>query len=298
MAEYCNDGRFKIRRYEWLSEQQYRKTPPRSYYWGGTIDSDDIWTRIRTQYACGVLTGSYNHSLSLGYSSSEIIASVPKDASATQIDSIVSGAASVGITKFYMDEPCHNYNTVLCYYNNYLPNLWYLAIKANERNSIVLTSESDGYGEWINCSNVKRLAEAVKNSGHQNIYVGCHTYFGQGGGADPRTQWTWLRNNLGNSFNFAWIRLRQTIDEINLLFGHADNLGGIDPLLFGIWPEEPGWQGTESAVQQGMQHTPGHGTQRLQKRYEFVYCCTTPTYDPDACELESSTPTGEERWVP
>jgi hypothetical protein len=207
-------------------------------------------------------------------------------------------AKTKNVIKFYLDEPVHR---------NKLALLAAASVYAVSIGCRVYTSESDGQEDWLGLfrpSHVKFMASFVKSMpASQRPFVGCHTYFHMGSilGADPRVQWTYLRQELGENFNFAWIRLRseQSGQEIGLLFGHAANMGGINRLLWGFWPGDPGWPwGIDHRLDSGSTTAWAAGwLQRFEREREDKWCCPTQLFDPEECELDSSTFTGQERWV-
>lgn len=235
MAEYCDDGRFAIRRTIWVLQNQYRAVVGKQLGWGGALNGY-IENACRSQYGCSAILcslGQVDQVKMAGYTTNNIIVGF----SDFSYQSVFDQAIAKGVSQFYLDEP------VL---KNKLALLTEASAYAYSKLVRVLTSESDGQEEWIGGSRVKTLANHVLGMvATHRPFVGCHTYFDQGEvlGADPRVQWDWLRNQLGSLFNFAWIRLRaeQSYEEIGLLFGHARNMGGIYKFLMGFWAGEPGW---------------------------------------------------------
>lgn len=295
MAEYCDDGRFAVRRTIWESQNQYRSVPSKYLGWAGGFDG--VEQRAIQVYGCTTIIAVgvewVDHAIALGYSPQNVVMGF-SDYSFTDT---FPAAKARGVNRFYLDEPVQN------------DKLGLLSDSCNFAASIgcrVLTSESSGGDDWLlnPWAPVRRLARYVKDMPPvERPFVGCHTYFHMGVifGSDPRDQWTYLRNELGSLFNFAWIRLRsnQSDYEIGLLFGHANNLGGIERLFYGFWPGEPGWpSGPDHRVERAsvQAHTAGW-LQRLQREREDKYCCLTQIFDPETCYLESSRYTGNERWL-
>ena len=76
MAEYCPDGRFRIRRTVWESQNQYRAVVDKFLGWGGVFD--EIEVRAKDIYGCsGVMcdSGSLDYAINLGYSADNIVMS-------------------------------------------------------------------------------------------------------------------------------------------------------------------------------------------------------------------------------
>lgn len=294
MAEYCDDGRFAVRRAVWIPQIQFRSVPGKYLGWGG--ESDGTEETSKTLFGCSMVRcdiESLQRALSLGYPPTLITVNI----SDFPFQGIMDQARALGVTNFYIDEPCHNgkpYKIDL---------LYQVTDYAATFGGHVFTSESDGQEEWLFNSNVRRLQHYVSLKPDPKPFVGWHTYFHQGFilGADPRVQWDFLRQYLGALFNFAWVRLReeQRFDEIGLLFGHANNMGGINKLFYGFWQDEPGWPGGEyhRLYDASLQARYNGWLQQLEKRQEQKWCCPTQIYDPEDCSLESWSWTGEERWV-
>lgn len=298
MAEYCEGGRYAIHRIGWVPQNLYRQVSGKHLAWGGGFDGH-IESVSKSTYGCdGILCppDQLDRMIStLGYSPENIImAAFDESLFQSQFD----WAKTKGVTKFYLDEPVHN---------SKLPLLAAASVYATSIGCRVYTSESDGQESWLGLgspSHVKFLSSFVKSMPvSQRPFVGCHTYFHMGLvlGADPRVQWTYLRQELGEFFNFEWLRLRseQSSEETGLLFGHANNLGGIDRLIWGFWPVDPGWPwGVDHRLDDVSPYARLHGwLQRFEKERDDKWCCPTPVFDPELCDRESETYTGNERWV-
>ncbi len=294
MAEYCEDGRFKITRRVWVDQNEYRyvTNAPR-IGWGGAIDGTEI--NCIQKYGCTTVIcdiGSVDYLLSLGYHPFNIIVGF----SDYNYQSAFNSAIAKGISLFYLDEPVLKSLTDL---------LFEATAYAQSIGGQVLTSESAGQEEWLDYpSRVHSLAQSVKIRSPKPL-VGNHTYFHQGAllGADPRVQWDYLRQELGDLFNFAWIRLTtaQSYNELGLLLGHARNLGGVHRMIGGTWVgEPPGYptdpdHRTEDLARQAW--AVGH-LQMLQNEYLDIYCCPTQTFNPDLCELDRRELGSLQQYVP
>lgn len=101
--------------------------------------------------------------------------------------------------------------------------------------------------------------------------------------------WTWLNNNSGGLFNFSWIKTREPVDRMNLLFGHANNIG-LSKLR--IYVEDS--FGLPDRRVDILCDTAWHNgwLRKFVKQIQQTWCCTTQTYDPESCYLESTTETG------
>jgi hypothetical protein len=192
-------------------------------------------------------------------------------------------ALSKYVTQFYIDEPYGQEG----FYRDARGYIY-------QRSGILTSSDWDTqYGVACFASGFPRL-QNLRNltsevSPYQNI--GCNSSFESSvcGTDDPRNQWTWLNNNSGGRFNFAWIKTRESPNSMNLLFGHANNIGlsklriyvedsygmpdrRLDLLCECAW--ENGWM------------------RKFVKEVEQKWCCAQQHYDPSNCDMESSTVVG------
>jgi hypothetical protein len=134
---------------------------------------------------------------------------------------------------------------------------------------------------------------------------------GDGVVTDPRDQWTQLKNALvgQGKFEHGWVRTKKTIlylyteypepatiEEMQLIWGHANNVGANT-----VFIEVEGIDGhyypniLDNALYAAFQA--GGWVDREEEKVQAVYCCTTPTYQPDSCELLELLHLGEFRWV-
>jgi len=255
----------------------------------------------------------------MGYDASKLIAGIP--IRQPYWADIVTEAVILGLTKFYVDEPIQNYAKQRAFWNpecgcaglncglgqgipSWDDGIWddlrawmgqvatYLGELPGGLTLWTSESQFDPVGNCI----MEYFANLVLGMNPQP-FAGCHTDFVYYPwpipDIDPRDQWTYLRGRLGNKFSFVWIKTHQSADEIGLLFGHANNMGGINDVFYYITSGVNN-DGVSKASTQA--HIAGWA-QQLQKQQRFTYCCPTPEYDPDVCDLQGWEYSGQERWV-
>ena len=286
MAEYCDDGRFAVYRTYWENQDQYQAIAGKTL---GIMDEDTSPLQVDlNQY--GVVAvfahiSALDAAKSIGFSATNIIIRLV----GTDWDVDVDQAIGKGVTHFYVDEPIH-----AGLQNMVLDAAPYIA----NRGGILSISEQEFdwwklQVGWGAISDMANLAEAAQ----PHSFVGCHTHFDhqQLGTVDPRDQWTYLRNRVPSLFDSAWIKTRQSGEEIDLLFGHANNIG-ISKLHYYPFDLDGGtYLGRiEIASDRGWRQG---WLKRLQKERIDRWCCPTQLFDPEACDFHSFQYTGQERWV-
>ena len=137
-------------------------------------------------------------------------------------------------------------------------------------------------------------------------------YFeGMGTLTDPRSQWTQLKNALAGQgkFEHGWVRTIKTIiylfgsraepaaiEEMQLIWGHANNVGANTMFIMVEGTDHQYYPYIlDNALYAGFQA--GSWVEREEEKVQAVFCCTTPTYEPDSCELLEIIHLGEFRWV-
>lgn len=229
--------------------------------------------------------------LTMGFSASNIIIGLGPDGWQSAVDFAVSR----GVRRFYIDEPIQKSLQQLV--RDAAP---YIA--ASPRNGNLTISESYFdcvrwyvLGQRGTIGDMIDLALSITPS----PFVSCHTFFDScfPHNTDPRDQWTYIMGRVPNLFKMAWIRTRQdqSPQQIGLLFGHANNLG-INQIL--LYPFEPGGAYTgrvNTADEQAWSQ--GSWLRRLQKQVMNRWCCLNQQYNPDECYFESSDYTGQTQWI-
>ncbi len=128
---------------------------------------------------------------------------------------------------------------------------------------------------------------------------------------DPRYQWTQLRDALAGQGKFehgwvatvknvgylvGWARQRASIEDMQLIWGHANNIAANTVL---IYVEGPDYQYYPDVLEDALRAAfqAGGWVEREEEKVQAVFCCTTQTYDPESCELLEIRRLGEFRWV-
>lgn len=288
MAEYCDDGRFAIRRTVWEEQNFYRSVANKQY--GAGYDISSRFQNYFEQYGCTLAlcnNSLIDNLISFGYSKSNIYISLHDSGWTSEIDT----AISKGIKHFYIDEPIQKSRQDLVRDVSY-----YLSTRGCD---LTISESYFNYFNWYILHGRGRIGDMIDLSLSitPHPFVSCHTHFEHHslGTLDPRDQWTYIKNRVSSLFRYAWIKTRQTSNEIDLLFGHATNLG-LKKIFLYLYDSD----GTtylnkvNVAAEQGWH---SGWVQRFEKEREDKWCCPTQLYDPDECTLESKHYTGVERWV-
>ena len=106
------------------------------------------------------------------------------------------------------------------------------------------------------------------------------------GGNDQRPTWARLHDLYGSKFDRVWIKSADDYGEYTALLSKANELGINKVLYFG--------GGTTQQQLESFGNTEwGLGWQRKFVHEALqMWCCTTTTYNPETCEMNSVTPTG------
>ncbi|MCX6121887.1 MAG: hypothetical protein NTX44_09735 [Ignavibacteriales bacterium] len=291
MRAYCEDGRYLVFRNYWQSQNLFR--PLNGKYIG--VMYDDNMNRNQNyynQYGCRMIhtrnPASISQLHSYGYSLDSIIVSLHPDGWQQTIDSAVSH----GVKRFYIDEPIYNSLQWLV-----LASAPYIA----SRGGTLTITESDFhdcdwylYGDKGDIGAMVDLALATTPS----PFVCCHTRFERGGGhychyIDPRDQWSYIMSRVPNLFKMVIINTSQSTDDMAALFGHANNLGINQVLLFPYQTDGSTYAGVESAIWDGWY---AYWSQQFAKEVLQQWCCFTIDYQPSECGLKSWHYTGNTQW--
>lgn len=127
-------------------------------------------------------------------------------------------------------------------------------------------------------------------------YMSCHSSFQHHsyGTTDPRDQWTYIMSQVPSLFRMAWIKTYQTEEEMNELFGHANNLGINQILLMPYDLSETFVGRVDLAAPQAWYQ---HWLLRLQKERFRNWCCLNEYFDPNECHIWYEEFTGTTRWA-
>lgn len=288
MAEYCEDGRFAVYTYYWQNQNQYAA---RSGKFIGVGD-DDVARQQNYLGQYGYLmpligTGVLDALLSSGFSANNIMIGLGNIGWADAVEYAIAG----NVTRFYIDEPIQKSRQNVL--RDAAP---YIAA----RGGTLTISESEFSPAWYytgyrgNIGDMVDLALSVSPS----PLVSCHTHFEHyqiWHDIDPRDQWTYIMGRVPNLFKMAWIKTRQTSEQMGLLFGHANNIGINQILLYPFDADGTTYVGrVEIAAEQAWY---SGWLSRLQKQVVSKWCCLHQQYDPDECYFDSSYYSGQERWV-
>lgn len=282
MAEYCDDGRFRIRRRgPWGPVDHYAPKSGKllflSEYDPGRFQQDrDHWG-----FTGLVLSTTHiSRAITAGFSQSVLIVGLVPIGWSNDVDLPLQQ----DVNQFYIDEPISK--GLQNFYRDARTTIY-------ARGGSLITSDWDSeYGSLCTTSGFPQLSQLTSLARETQPYqsFGCNSSFDDTtcGVDDPRDQWTWL-SGYGALFNWAWIKTRETYERMDLLFGHANNLGlnklhiyvedeyglpdrRVDVLCDAAWAK--GW------------------LRKFVREIEQKWCCPTQTFDDEACELESSQETG------
>ncbi|MBI3577899.1 MAG: hypothetical protein HY089_00645 [Ignavibacteriales bacterium] len=284
--EYCANGNYVVYRAYWENQEKYQSLSPKVI---GISDGDVV--RLQSAFnSYGIVSivtnnGMIDTAKSIGFSVANIIIGI----GAINWNNEVDLALSKGVTQFYVDEPIQK-----SLQNMVLDAAPYIAT----RGGTLLISESEfGYTPIFGWGNISAMADLAEQA-QPHPFVGCHTHFESeiGYSVDPRDQWSYLHDRIPTLFNFAWIKTRQTPEEMELLFGHANNIGLNKIYLypFGPPPDNTYIGRIDYATDRGWRQG---WFKRFQKERQDKWCCPTQTLDANTCDFQSFIYTGNERWI-
>lgn len=288
MAEYCNDGRFKIRRTgPWGAVDHYEPNGLKKLGIAvPQISPQELrqkWGFTRPLIGLGEYSQYVN---TYGYMSSDLLVAIDRVNPGATIDSCP------GVVEFWADEPYTNSGWAMddiINVANYVHSRGKKFGVGEQGSLLMYPSTAKTYFE----NHVAPLLDYITYTNYQNISA-------SSGDNDQRDTWTALRGNYSSKFDRVWIssvkdsrEYSSLGDEYPNLLGHASNLG-IDIALFyaggGLDYSGAGTQRQleafcDAAWRQGW-------LRKFVKQVEQVWCCLTTTYYFDDCELISTTETG------
>ena len=290
--ENCADGGYLVYQYKWIGQNQYRAVPGK--YVGVMVDG--VMSRnqnYRTQYACTmVLVGDPSlipQLHSYGYSLDSIIIGL----NPANYQQSVNSAVSQGVKRFYIDEPIHNgYQQFVQAAAPYI---------AAQGGRLTISESEFNYSAWYyegDKGNIGAMIDLALSC-YPRPFVCCHTHFeyhkvlGITLTLDPRDQWTYIMGRVPTLFQMAIIKSRQSDSEMGLLWGHANNIGIHQILLYPFQADGVTYAGVQNAI------IDGHDSQwdqlyLLQQRQEW--CCPTIYFYGDQCTFKTQYYTGASEW--
>lgn len=283
------DGGYRVYTYNGHYEPTNQFRPAPGKHVGVMCDNDT--SRIHnyfTQYGCTMVMVDYSKTdhipqlHSNGYSLDNIFIQLGPSWWQDSVDA----AVSQGVKRFYIDEPIrHGYQQFVRDASTMIA-LWGGTLTISE-------SYFDWYDWYINHGRGRIGAMIdLALSCSSPPFVCCHTHFDDFDLLDPRDQWTYIHDRVPNLFKMVIIKSRQTADEIALLWGHANNFG-INQVLLYPFQEDGTYAGVQTALEQG---NLGGWVQRYFLELRDVWCCPTIYWEEDVCTYQYSEYTGGAEW--
>jgi hypothetical protein len=296
--QYCPDGRYAVYLTYWELEDTFRVVSGKYVGVGGDGNMSRMQNYI-SQYQFNLalagggpqVISTINSLAQMGYSKSNIIISL--DSSSWQ--QTVDDAIDLTVNRFYIDEPIRHSHQL--FVQMIVP---YIAGKGG---TLTISESEFRWYDWYQYGlrgNIGAMID-LAFSCSPSPYVSCHTHFDNqhpppaGVLIDPRDQWTYIMGRAPWLFKMAWIKTRQDLGEMEELFGHANNLGGPNQILFYPFADDGvTYVGRfDLATQAGKNEG---WLQQFEKQYTQQWCCPTPNYDPGVCTLYTWWYTGVTAW--
>jgi hypothetical protein len=284
----CADGRYRVYTVGgWEPTNQFRPAPGK---YVGVMDDGDMSRNQNyfTQYCCTmVLVGNPDlipQLHSYGYSLDNIFIGLGPSGWQETVEAAIY---EYGVKRFYIDEPIRNsYQQFVRDASAYIAS----------RGGTLTISESyfDWYDWYINegRGTIGAMVDLALSCSPQP-FVCCHTHFDDFGLLDPRDQWTYIKNSGASSlFKMVIIKSRQTADEMDLLWGHANNLG-INQVMLYPFNADGSYAGVQTAM--GTGDLEGW-VQRYFMALRDVWCCPTFYWEENVCTYQYSEYTGGGEW--
>lgn len=261
MAEYCNDGRFKITRIgPWGGLDHYLPNNSKmTGFWVNSFNSD-----FKQKYGFSRITLPYydaQSAINAGFAVGSI--QLAFNWHEYQQAALVDGG------EYYTDEP---FTTAGASVGDIATVANYLHARGKrfgigEQRGMF----TDGGGLAI----LDTIMPYLDFITHTN-YVG-----------DQRDIWTIGRNRYGSKFDMVWIKPAEDLGELDQLFGHANNLGISKAFMYADPVSESDKSAfCEKAWRQGW-------LRRFDLERQDKWCCPMQIFDSSVCELDSSTLTGQ-----
>ncbi|MBM4170197.1 MAG: hypothetical protein FJ215_13730 [Ignavibacteria bacterium] len=322
MAEYCADGRYKIYRPPiWMPTGKYRAKSGKFIAIGNTRSlTPPQKAELYNNKASNLLFVD-----TTGYEVPDVVTilnnppyNIPKDRMIANMGPPIENLTPLlqaGLKRFNIDEPWHKKAM------GFTPEFVAQVDAQLPADGKLYTSEYYSRACWAGWhgegahNTVNHLIAEYSPLVSSKTKFGMHSKWeyldGYGVVTDPRPQWTQLRDQLAGQSKFehgwvptlhtsyhivGWGHYQASLEEMQLIFGHANNVGA--NTIF-IYVEVPGGAYDSGVLDNALRaaYEAGGWVEREEEKVQPVFCCTTPTYDPDSCELFEIQRLGEFRWV-
>ncbi len=223
---------------------------------------------------------------SYGYSLENIFIGLGPDGWQTAVDS----AINKNVNRFYIDEPIrHGYQQFVRDASTYI---------ALRGGTLTISESEFRWWDWYELGlrgNIGAMVDLALSC-TSRPFVCCHTHFDYHFGTiDPRAQWTYIMGRVPNLFKMVIIKSRQSAYEMSLLWGHANNLGINQVLLYPFQEDGITYAGVQTAIEQGFWSGP-EWVQRYYMELRDVWCCPSIYWEEGACTYQYSDYTGGAQW--
>jgi hypothetical protein len=262
MLQYCDDGRIAVSRIgPYGSLDHYLAQSGKRIGHNSTIGTPGSLRRTYGFNSSEVTTTDYPSYVDSGYAIANLMVAVAYEYRWNTL-TVCSTA-----TEFYIDEPITHQTWSFQAIIEFADSVHKLGkrIGVGEQNVFLIY-----YSQYFDLQVVPYLDFVTSSS-----YTG-----------DQRDDWSTFRNRYGSKFDRVWISSTEDDGDYANLLGHANNLG-INTVFF------YGDGGTQQQLNSFCEYARGSGwLRKFVQEVLQMWCCTTTTWNPGTCELNSTTPTG------